>query len=696
MEINSAPALEIEKETGDRNLYFASYIILILLFLLFLLPHLFKSARMWGFNHLIFLPFVFTIIYLILAVVALALPLFSFGRKWNDRILHALAHSFFDSPRKYLDRLLFVIIAAALFIIFPTPTHFLGDGYTVLGNLASHTGTFYKWTEKGITFILSLVQSTYGTKNEHSSLAAFRTVSVFSGICTIWFFFLIADTLTDHRIRKVITFTVLLMSGILLLFFGYVESYPLIWTGLSGFAYFSLRYIRLGRGFIAALIFLLFGLFIHLEMAVFIPAFLYLPFSRGRGLEFYKKYELALNISAILIIIAVLALFLWKFTTDIAFENIFLSPFGTKPGWPGYGVFTLPHMIDIFNHLILLSPAFVLLIYWALGRKSDQPLNGVIFSFLIAMGGLGFLLIIDPTLGLPRDWDLFSIAAIGLTLFLISLIPFSKISTIGKFYLPLLIYLFSATAPYLLVYLTESGSLNRTKYLIDLDRERALGAMVLLGKYYRSHENMYEVDSLNTAFSTNMINEAKIVKANNSLDRGDFKTARELLKTIRPDRLSAWYHGLMASMNYYDKDYDKALEESNLAIRLNNYNVVLYYTRATIFWAMQKPDSALSSLRFGYALNDQNSKVLEGLTGLFLFLNHPDSTIYYGERLIGFDSTYSIGYYFLTKAYLQTGQLSRARNSFDNYSHWGRNDPDFAVRKRELEQLLSSPPDPSK
>jgi tetratricopeptide (TPR) repeat protein len=653
------------KEPTEKNAFYISYSILILLCLLPVLPFAFKDGRMWGFNHLLFLPSFIIIVYLALIIAALLIPITPVGRKLNRVFIDDSGRILFDSPRRYLYRSLIVLLAALLFIFFPTRT------------------------EKGIVIILSAIQGLLGKKNPSTALLAFRIVSVFSGVCTFWFFFLIAELFTAERLIKILVFFILSLSSIALLFFGYVEDYPLIWTALSGFIYFSLKYIQTRRGLLAALIFFSLGLFIHLEMAIFLPALIFLAFSCGAGRDFFNGHKRLIFSILGMIIIVTASIFIWKIRTDIAFENIFLSPFGTKSGWPGYGILTTPHLFDLLNLLFLLSPALVLLIYWAFVSPKNHSKEELIYYALLALGGLGFLSMIEPTLGLGRDWDLFSICGIGLTLFLLALINYRTIVTIERLLLPLIIYLFAVTVPFITIYLTESPALKRTEYLINLDPERALTSMILLANYYREMGDSSQLRSLDDRFRRLNTNEMKIIKANRDLDGGNLDDARELIKEIRPDRLSAWYHGLLASLKYYEGDYSQALAESDSAIALNNYNVAFYYNRANIFWSLKQFDSALVCLQHSYQLNNGNSRVLEALAGTFLYLNQPESTIVYGEKLRRHNSADAIGCYFLSKAYALAGKIPEARIQLNEFIRWGQNDRNFAARRRELEQLIT-------
>ena len=178
-----------------------------------------------------------------------------------------------------------------LFIIFSAPTHFLGDGYTHLDNIASDTGAFIKWSEQGITWILLSVQSFIGPRNAENALTAFRIISILSGIITIWVFYLIAGIVGDNNLKRFLIFATLTFSAVILLFFGYVESYPILWIGLSFFLYFGLKYIKYNSGLWWVFLFLLFDIFIHLQSFILVPAFIYLLFCRGHGFSIYNRIK---------------------------------------------------------------------------------------------------------------------------------------------------------------------------------------------------------------------------------------------------------------------------------------------------------------------------------------------------------------------------------------------------------------------
>jgi hypothetical protein len=246
---------------------------------------------MWGFNHLIFLPGTFTYLYIIMACMALILPFTGLAVPLMEKTFNRFTYIFFESPKRLVFRLLFTFVMTALFVFYAMPTHFLGDGYTVIDILAHTCGTIHKWSEAGTTIVLGTLQSILGEKSEHTARSAFQIVSVLSGLISVWFFFLIAGQISEEKEKRVLAFVVSVCSGALLLFFGYVENYPMLWIALSGFVYFGLKRLNTGHGLLPAFLFLAGGIFLHLQTAIFVPAFVYLLIARGNGLKFYGGFK---------------------------------------------------------------------------------------------------------------------------------------------------------------------------------------------------------------------------------------------------------------------------------------------------------------------------------------------------------------------------------------------------------------------
>ena len=673
-----------------KNLFLPIYILLLLLFLIRLVPFIFHESRLWGLNHLIFLPDIYTCLYIPAAVLALAIPLILKSSDPGQKAGDWFGTAFYESSRKYLFRLGVVIPAGVLFALFAAPTHFLGDGYTLLGNLASEQGTFYKWSEKGITIILTGIQTALGGRNEQTAVTAFRIISVFSGVVSIWFFFKIAGVLFEDGYKRMILFLVSLFSASLLLFFGYVENYPLLWAVFIVFTYFCLRYLKTGRGFIYCLLFLIIGLFLHLQFAFLIPAFIYLLLSRGAGNKIYSQYRPFIRGSAGAVLGAIIVFFVYKYQNDIYFENIFLPLFSGKPSAPEYALLSIPHLADILNQFILISP-LILVIFMGAAKNIKNIFNNKVsvFLLLVSLGGMLFLFVIDPKLGMPRDWDLFSISAFAPALLFVYLLHDDFVQSFKRITISLIIYLVVAVMPFLIVNLNTDHSIKQIEYLADLDRGKSMSTLVTLRDYYGGLGQTAKGDSVNNIIPVRFPNVKKMQDVFIAIRQKEFSRAMSIAQSITPDKFSTNYHSFMVKLYLGMRNYPKALEESDMLIQLQKYNFKYYLNRAYIYMGMEQPDNAITTLSDAYKYNPNSNQVVEMLSAVHYNLSHFDSSEVYADILLAQDSANVAGYYFLCKANKMQGNDEKARMNFSLYMQKGTVDPLFNNRKNELNEIMN-------
>jgi len=672
-----------------KNIFPTLYITILLLFLIRLLPLVIPDARLWGLNQLNFLPDIYTVIYIALALVALLVPIPAKATDWGNSAADKFTRTFYESPRKYIYRFGLIVPVAVVFAVLAAPTHFLGDGYTLISNLASDKGTFYKWSEKGITLILSGIQTILGGRSESTALAAFRIVSVFSGMVSIWFFFGIAGILSENKLKRLLAFSAMFISASLLLFFGYVENYPLLWAAFTGFIYFGLRCLKKENGLIYPLLFLLAGLFLHLQAVLLIPVFVFLILCRDPGRKIYKKYKLYFWLLTATAAIAFIIIFIGKYRSDLYFENIFLPLFTGKPASPEYALISLPHIADILNQLLLLSPLLIMLII--AGAKNIKAIfreNIPAFLALTSMAGLLFIFAIDPKLGMPRDWDLFSLSALAPTLLFIYLIRDKNTDSLKRLYYGVFIYLIAASVPYLMVNLHTGRSLDYVKYLADLDTGKSMSTLVTIREYYGAQGEQARGDSVNNIIPVRFPDVPKMQKAFSAIRRRDFNTARSVGATITPDKFSANYHNFMYTLYIATGDYQRALAESDKLIQLQKYNFKYYLNRSYILMGMRRADDAMDALRLAYKYNRESDQVLEMLSSVHYNMSRFDSAAVYADILIGDDSANVAGYYLKCKAMKMLGDNAEARKYLDIYMQRGRTDPLFESRMKELVELL--------
>ncbi len=672
----------------QKKSFLLIYAGLLILIFLRVIPFIFPESRSWGFNHLIFLPNGYSVAFFIIAAIALIIPFLKSSEKTGEVLSDWFSFTFFESHLKHLYRSIFIAIMTALFIIFAAPTHFLGDGYPLLNNIASDTGTFIKWSEQGVTWILLGVQSLLGPKNINNALIAFRIISIVSGVITIWMFFLIAEIAGDNNLKRLLIFAISIFSAVMLLFFGYVESYPILWIGFTAFLYFCLKYIKSGQGLWLALIFLAFSVFIHLQSLVLIPAFIYLLFSRGYGLVIYNRFKTALIGTALIGTAGAIILFIYKYNTDLYFENMFLPLLSGKPIYPVYALISWPHLLDIINQLLLLSPLLPILIIFSVKYLPRIIRHKeAIFLTLTAIGSLLFLLIIDPKLTLARDWDLFSNSACALSILFVVLIHDSLLPTVKRLLTSILILLVIMPLPYFLTNLNEKRSIEYVEYMIDLDLEKSFSSIFILNKYLLQHGYNKKADSLQLTYNKYPFSKSRYDWALAEIADGNIEKAWSIFNGTLKDHFDQNYHVVLKDLYLNEKNYAKALDHINKAIQLQSYADYLYGYRGEILLQIKRLDDALKDFHRAYELNNGDPNHPEGIAAIYFRKEQPDSGILYTQKMLELDSTRAIGYYMLSQAYLKKKEFIKAQEYADRYAGFVYNDSTLLPY---LQHLLSS------
>lgn len=224
------------------------------------------------------------------------------------------------------------------------------------------------------------------------------------------------------------------------LFFGYIEWYTQLAAGILVFEVFALIHWTTGRGLGIALAGIVFAACSHLVALALVPSAVVLILHTRTGSRRW------IEIAAFLAVLgAALAATLWWIQSSIHFEasvqattDLFstLLPFmcednpNNPPGSWTYAWLSLNHLSDIANEIFLCG-LFSLALLAGIAmtgvehrRRMDSGMKWFFGLQLAACGA--FLLIWNPWLGFPGDWDLFSFFAwplLGLALFMLGHIP---------------------------------------------------------------------------------------------------------------------------------------------------------------------------------------------------------------------------------------------------------------------------------
>ena len=205
-----------------------------------------------------------------------------------------------------------------------------------------------------------------------------------------------------------------------MLFFGYVENYALYMPGVLLYLFLGLRTLENRMPLWAPALVLGLLLALHQAFAVFGPSLLFLAYRTWRqGRDTVPSWKNTAATVAALCCVPVSTAALLELS-GIGFDGYLgrmggrnFLPLFAEPGLQSqYRIFSLAHFLDFLNQQLLTAPAACMAIF--LVRKSH--LGRQTFLLIAAVFPLFFTFLARPEIGVFRDWDIFSLPALPLTL----------------------------------------------------------------------------------------------------------------------------------------------------------------------------------------------------------------------------------------------------------------------------------------
>jgi hypothetical protein len=304
--------------------------------------------------------------------------------------LIAAALLFFAVFPRYLEaaiksRLVW-LAGAALFtagmLLLPSRNHLMGDGMQRLGD----AGQTFMYTEPLDILVHRLVYLIVG-----SSLLSYRIVGFVTGLFYLNGIRLLVRFGTSP-IEKAIIALAFLCTATIQFYFGYVESYGLINLFILYYLYFAWKCVKEGRVTAAPAVFFILATMSHLSGAALFPSLVFLYRNR---FPWVTKYVLPLVILA-----GIVVFFFGLYWSHLV--TLLPNDYST------YSLFSGAHLRDLLCLLLLVSPAFFLVL---IGRRWDKAAT---FTAIALAGTLLYTIMIDPVLGAVRDWDMLSVFALPL------------------------------------------------------------------------------------------------------------------------------------------------------------------------------------------------------------------------------------------------------------------------------------------
>jgi tetratricopeptide (TPR) repeat protein len=618
----------------------------------------FPKERLWGLNLLHYVP---TFLRWFLIGFGLLILIPPVNRFVADRLaeLLALAGNGLKGINKFYIYALISLASFLPFWMFRIKVYLLGDGNLRAAEILD--GRKFSATEP-FDFYLHAFLSSLLKLNPFTTYAI---LSCLAGVIFIFLILLLSDLIGNEGQKKLLVFSVLATMGANQLFFGYAESYTLMYVALGGFILFSLYYLKGECGFFwPSLIFLL-CVSLHLSSIFLLPSVLYLGIAKRsqEGKAKNKIFPLAniIRIALILLIVGGGFFILKNYNPQKPDLGSFLIfPLGANED--PYSLFSFSHLLDFLNHQLLVSPLGIP-IWIVLGLFFREKINfkkgEIVFLLILSLCALSFGLVVDPKLGYPRDWDLFAFCGLGYTILGIYLwLDILKESELKRFRYVTLALVSTAlisTLPWIYVNATEVKAVERVTHLLELNGKRSALGHEALAYYYRKHKQKdKEIEEWKKTIA--IIEKPRYIKNLGAVyvEVGKYQKGAEQLEKV------------------LEKDPDDHLTHSDLG---------------KVYAALGKHEEAKIQFQKAIELQPDNPIYYENLGFFFFSLKAYEESKEIFQKALQIDSTYSHNYRNLGYVYANSGEIKEAIRYLELYLKYEPQAKDRSYVQELVKQL---------
>jgi tetratricopeptide (TPR) repeat protein len=334
--------------------------------------------------------------------------------------------------------------------------------------------------------------------------------------------------------------------------------------------------------------------------------------------------------------------------------------------------------------------AFVVAVVGWKDLRQKTTSRGSVFLGLLAVGSLLFVMLIDPSLTMQRDWDLFALCGFAPMLLLLQLLPDKPCAMIRRLVFSVLVISVAFLFPFLLVNVDEQRSVAEAKQIVDNTPEKSLGTIAYLSSYFQTIGDQHTMDSLEARKRVLYPDFYRMRNAFDLLLTQHVPEASQEFRQVTPDKFWKDYHQWLATYYTIQANYDSAMYHANAMIQLQQYFDGGYTTLAAIYSEQRQPEKALIALRRGLALNNRATALLLGLADSFDQLGAYDSALVYGKRAVAIDPRSAQAYYYLAWACLGLHRNDEALEYFQGFMRVGPGSPWF---ERYLGLLVQASPE---
>jgi len=383
-------------------------------------------------------------------------------------------------PGAFKDSLLLLILAGLL-IFLRVAVHSLGDGYQ--RSYEIEYNYFYRATEMLDFFIHAVVYHLVNLFGDFKAATAMAGTSIIAGVAFVYMLFRMTPF---SGWKRYLLIMVILSLGSSQLFFGYVESYTLLYLFAVWYLFLAFRPEGKEAGFgLLTIIYLLAG-FSHMAGIILIVSYIFLANDK------FGAHPKRLLILPGLLVVSLLPLLIPAGLSRLlgVEETRTLSGYFLPIVDETYGVISPLHLFDILNQFLLVAPVGLMILPFL--PRIIRPSKRRLLAWSMFLPAGLFILLFNPELTMARDWDLLSVpmAICIIPFFFVifeSLADDSQAALLRLTSLPLIAIVI--TSSWVMLNNHTRGHLRRAEYILDHAVKNKCYGCELLAYYYASHDD---------------------------------------------------------------------------------------------------------------------------------------------------------------------------------------------------------------
>ena len=587
---------------------------------------------------------------------------------WNRTTNHQNSTSGWSFHSTILLSAVGITSAATIFWLLRANAYFLGDGYTLLSTLALDS-PFIKYREIGESMAHLWLKHAFGS-GEQAALLSFQIISIAAGVIFVTAVLLTSFKLFKTSLQRILFFLGMSSGGYMLLFFGYVENYSLFVTATAVYGLVGLLGAtgRINRWWVVLP--LIIAIIMHILAVVLIPSALYLLLQSTKVSRAISRMSTLRRITLFAIPAAIAAvIFLYLYNTMYFFKFTFVPLIAHRFTVHGYTLFSLTHITDYGNLMFVLVPALMLFLpaWWI--RKYLKPLSGSALFFLgiMALGGTSASFLLDPKLGMPRDWDLFSFAGVPVALLFFYFLLSGKMKRTAIYAIAALAVAINlmVLVPRIVTQTNQYQAVEQFRQYIYWDRLRNINALGLLLDYYQKAGDSAQADeeykNWQKSFPELQINRDGFKLIVSGQYRAAIEHYRHVIK-LNPIFPAAYANIGRAMLEL--KQYDSAIAYLEIARGMNPYTPRVAYDYGFALFSLGHYDRAEKALLGALSVDSTIKRALLGLMEISKRQGKRDQYFYYLAKTVALRDApiaplKELGVYYLSK-----GNYIRAREIF--------------------------------